>query len=232
MLNFDQYEVLTFDCYGTLIDWETGILSAIRKLLLNHQIDIPANRILELFAILESKSERGDFQNYKSVLRCVIEGFGKELGFIPNEPELYCLVESLKGWQPFPDTVEALQQLKTKYRLSVISNIDDDLFSFSAQHLQLPFDWVITAEQVRSYKPSLNNFISAIETIGVPKGNILHVAQSIHHDIIPAKQIGLSTVWVNRRHDKKGFGATLPAHEKPDLEVPNLAKLVDIIGIS
>jgi 2-haloacid dehalogenase len=121
--------------------------------------------------------------------------------------------------------VEALKYLKERYKLAVISNIDDDLFAHSARHLGVPFDWVITAEQVESYKPSLNNFEKAIEIIGAPRGEILHVAQSLYHDIAPAKELGLANVWVNRRHNLKGYGATYPADAVPDLEVPDLATL-------
>jgi 2-haloacid dehalogenase len=231
MLNFDKYEVLTFDCYGTLIDWESGILSAIRPVLSAHNLNLTDDQILELYAVLESQAEKGAFKKYKSILSMVMEGFGDKLGFIPNKEELGCLAESLKSWQPFPDTVQALNGVKRKYRLGIISNIDDDLFSFSAKHLQVEFDWIISAEQVKSYKPSLNNFNLAIERIGLPKGKILHVAQSLYHDILPAKKLGLATVWVNRRHAKGGFGATPLAHSQPDLEVPNLRTLVSRIGL-
>ena len=157
--------------------------------------------------------------------------FGNQLGFVPSASELDCLVESLRNWLPFPDTVKALQILKKKYRLAIISNIDNDLFAFSAKHLKVKFDWVITAEQAKSYKPSLHNFKFAIDRIGVSPEKILHIAQSIYHDIIPAKKIGLSTVWVNRRKDKTGSGATLPARGKPDLEVSDLETLVSIMEL-
>ena len=121
------------------------------------------------------------------------------------------MVDSIKNWQPFPDTVAALEALKQKYKLAVISHIDDDVFAATAKHLKVEFDWLITAEQVRSYKPSTRNFEIALETMGISADKLLHVAQSIYHDIVPATSMGISTVWVNRRHDKTGFGATLPA---------------------
>jgi 2-haloacid dehalogenase len=104
------------------------------------------------------------------------------------------------------------------------------LFAGTAKHLKVEFDWLITAEQVRSYKPSTRNFEFAIETMGIAPEKLLHVAQSVYHDIVPAKALGISTVWVNRRHDKTGFGATMPASSQPDLEVPDLKTLVEIIG--
>jgi 2-haloacid dehalogenase len=124
-----------------------------------------------------------------------------------------------------------LQALKKEYKLAIISNIDDDLFAFSAQRLQTQFDWVITAQQAKSYKPSLNNFHLALERIGVPKPKILHVAQSLFHDIVPAKALSLSTVWINRRHNLGGFGPTPPAQAQPDLEVLDLQTLAALIGL-
>jgi len=231
MLNFNKYQVLSFDCYGTLIDWETGIITAIRPVLSSHDIILDDEQILELYAEIEAKIEKGKYIKYKEVLRKVMLQLGNQLGFVPSTAELDCLVDSLKNWLPFPDTVKALKTLKKKYRLAIISNIDNDLFSFSAKHLKVKFDWVITAEEAKSYKPSLHNFKFAIDRIGVPPEKILHIAQSIYHDIIPAKKIGLSTVWVNRRKGKKGDGATLPARGKPDLEVSNLEMLVSIMDL-
>lgn len=229
MLDFNDYKVLTFDCYGTLIDWEKGILEALKPLLLNHSIRLDDNQILELYAEFESSIEQSTFVEYKEVLRKVVQKFSNRFEFVLSSSERNCLVDSLKNWQPFPDTVSALARLKKKYKLAVISNVDDDLFAFSEQHLKVKFDYIITAEQVKSYKPSLNNFEFAIAKIGAKKEEILHIAQSIYHDIIPAKTIGLSTVWVNRRKEKSGTGATLSANEKPDIEVPDLNTLVKIM---
>ena len=226
MLKFERFDVLTFDCYGTLIDWEQGILTALRPVLSRYQSDLADDEILELYAILEAQVQAGGFQPYKAVLRQVVKAFGERLGFIPTPAELDSLRASLGTWPPFPDTVEALGKLRERFKLGVISNIDDDLFAQSARHLQIDFDWIITAEQVRSYKPSLHNFRAALERIGRPAENILHVAQSLYHDIVPARQLGLSTVWVNRRRGKASPGATPAARAKPDLEVPDLRSLV------
>lgn len=228
MIEFDNYEVLTFDCYGTLIDWESGILAAIRPILSVHNVNLSNEQILEIFAELETEQEKGEYLKYKEVLRRVVQNLGERLGFAPDPAELDLLANSLKNWQPFSDTVEALKELKKKFKLAVISNIDDELFAFSANKLDVKFDWVVTAEQANSYKPSLNNFKLAIERIGLPSEKILHVAQSIYHDIIPAKSFGLSTVWVNRRGSKEGFGATPSASGQPDLEVPDLKTLVSM----
>ncbi|RMF85781.1 MAG: haloacid dehalogenase type II [Nitrospinota bacterium] len=230
MLDFTRYTVLSFDCYGTLIDWETGILEALRPVLSAHHLAVDAEQLLRLYAELESRAESGEYRRYREVLQQVMEGLGERLGFTPSLEERNCLVQSLPHWQPFPDTVEALKAFKNRFRLAIISNIDDDLFAQSARHLQVPFDWVITAEQVRSYKPSLQNFRFALDRIGVPSDQILHVAQSRYHDIVPAQTLGLSTVWVNRRQGKEGEGATPPAQGTPDLEVPDLRSLVTLMS--
>jgi 2-haloacid dehalogenase len=227
MMGFNKFKVLTFDCYGTLIDWESGILAALKPILATHNIKLNDEQILELYAELEAKAEEGEFVKYKEVLRKVMQGMGNKLGFAPSPSELNCLVDSLKSWMPFPDTVDALQVLKKRFKLAIISNIDDDLFALTAKHLKVEFDWIITAEQVKSYKPSLHNFKFAIGKIGISPEKILHVAQSIYHDIIPAKKLGLTTVWLNR---KKEFGAEYGTAQ-PDLEVPDLKTLVSIMDL-
>jgi 2-haloacid dehalogenase len=229
-MNFNQFEVLTFDCYGTLIDWESGILSALKELVTANQKQLSDDKLLELFAQFESEAESGPYIKYREVLKQVVVKIGDKLDFTPTETELNSLGESLKNWQPFPDTVPALKALKPKYKLGIISNIDEDLFAESAKHLQVEFDYLITAETAKSYKPSLNNFQVALQEIGAKKEKILHVAQSIYHDVNTAKSLGLSTVWVNRRQGKEGSGATLPANSTPDLEVPNLKSLVSQIN--
>lgn len=232
MLDFNQFEVVSFDCYGTLIDWERGILPPLKQLLSNREIDFSDDGTLELFAEFESELEKdeNDYIEYRKILQEIVKKFGQRFNFQPTATEINSLVDSLKNWQPFPDTVAALSALKQKYKLAVISNIDDDLFAGTAKHLKVEFDWLITAEKVRSYKPSTRNFEIALETMGIPPEKLLHVAQSVYHDIVPATSMGISTVWVNRRHDKTGFGATMPASGKPDLEVPDLKTLVESIA--
>ncbi len=232
MLQLDQFEVLTFDCYGTLIDWEIGIWEALRPLLAAHQVNLKPEQALELYGELESAAEAGEYREYKTILRMVLEGFGVRLGFMPSPAELQSFSTCVKDWPAFPDSPGALQALHKKYRLAIISNIDDDLFAFSEKKLQVKFDWIITARQARSYKPSLNNFKVAFERIGIPQSKILHVAQSLFHDIVPAKQLGLACVWINRRHGKAGFGATPPAEAQPDLEAPDLQSLRRLAGLS
>ena len=226
MLDFSRFRVLTFDCYGTLIDWESGIVGFFRPLLGRHGKALSDDEILEIYAELESGAERGEYMTYRDVLRSVVHAFGLRLDFPVSPAEADALPDSLPDWRPFPDTVAALRRLKTRFQLAVISNTDDDLFAGTARRIEVPFDFVITAQQVHSYKPSLNNFRQAIDRIGLPKEHILHCAQSRFHDVAPARSLGLATVWVNRRAGKvTPWGASVPSEARPDLEVPDLNTL-------
>jgi 2-haloacid dehalogenase len=158
----------------------------------------------------------------------VVRGFGDRLGFLPTDAEVRSLPESLANWQPFPDTVEALRKLKSRYQLAVISNVDDDLFATTAPKLGVAFDQVITAQQARCYKPCMRIFELAEERIGVSREHWLHVGQSIYHDVIPAQSLGIATVWVNRPSPRPGAGAATAADGKPDFEVPNLQTLAKL----
>lgn len=225
VINFNQYKALTFDCYGTLIDWENGILRVLKPLLLAHNTNLDDNQILDLFAQFEAELEKGDYIKYREVLKRVVQKFGERFGFEPTADELNSLADSIQDWLPFPDTIEALKTLKQKFKLVIVSNVDDDLFALSAKHLQVEFDQIITAEQAKSYKPSFKNFRLAIERIDLPLEQILHVAASVYHDIVTAKSLGLSTVWVNRRAVQKGLKTTGSAISQPNLEVPDLKTL-------
>ncbi len=231
-INFQEFEVLSFDCYGTLIDWETGILTALKIIFSNHNVDSSDEQILQRFAQKESNQQSGEYLKYRDVLKRVVQDLAEELSFTPTEAELNALADSIQNWEPFPDTVQALKDLKKRYKLTIISNIDNDLFAYTAKKLEVEFDWIITAEQVKSYKPSLQNFNVAIQQMGISLGQLLHVAQSVYHDIVPAKSMGLAAVWVNRRQGKEGDGATAPASANPDLEVPDLKTLVSLMGLN
>jgi 2-haloacid dehalogenase len=232
MLDFTRFKVLTFDCYGTMIDWETGIFSAMRPILAAHDKKITDSALLELYSELElaaeSSAEKGQFVRYRDVLQFVVRGFGQRLGFKPTDAEIRSLPESLANWQPFPDTVEALRKLKSHYQLAVISNVDDDLFATTAPKLGVAFDQVITAQQAGCYKPCMKIFELAEKLMGVSREQWLHVGQSIYHDVIPAQSLGLATVWVNRPSPRPGAGAAKAAAGKPDLDVPNLQSLADL----
>ncbi|HXM20177.1 MAG TPA: haloacid dehalogenase type II [Terriglobales bacterium] len=228
MLDLTRFKVLTFDCYGTMIDWETGIFSALRPILAGHNQSVPDLALLELYSELELKAEQGEYLRYREVLQSVVRGFGERLGFSPTDAEVRSLPESLANWQPFPDTVEALRKLKSRYQLAVMSNVDDDLFAATAPKLGVAFDHVITAQQAGCYKPCMRMFKLAEERIGVSREHWLHVGQSVYHDVIPARSLGIATIWVNRPSPRPGAGAAIAAVGKPDLEVPDLSTLADL----
>jgi len=230
-LDFDDFDVLTFDCYGTLIDWESGIVAALHAALDDAPVEgtpgaLPADdALLEAFGRHESGVEAGPYLPYRQVLERVIRAIGDETGRRPPDDAIVAFGGSVVDWPPFPDSTAALASLHEHFRLGVITNCDDDLFAASAKRLGIEFDWVITAQQARRYKPNPRNFELAFERIGLPPKRLLHVAQSLFHDHVPAKRLGLSTVWVDRRHDRPGSGATPPAQAAPDLVVPDMATL-------
>ena len=230
MLDLTRFKILTFDCYGTMIDWETGIFSAFRPILAAHDRRIGDSDLLKLYSELEASAERGEYLRYRDVLQSVVRGFGERLGFSPTDAEVRSLPESLARWQPFPDTVEALRRLKARYQLAVISNVDDDLFPSTAPKLGVSFDHVITAQQAGCYKPCKRIFQLAEDRIGVNREQWLHVGQSIYHDVIPAQSLGVATVWVNRLSPRPGAGAAKTAAGNPDLEVPDLRTLAKLAG--
>ena len=230
MLDFERFEVLTFDCYGTLIDWETGIWDALRPVLARHGAAVGREEALEMHGALEAEAERPPYRDYKSVLHAVLEGIGRGTGFTPTDAECRAFASSVGEWPAFPDTPAALRALQSRYRLAIVSNVDDDLFALTALRLGIAFDWVVTAEQAKSYKPASANFRLALERIGLPRNRILHVAQSLYHDIAPANALGLASVWVNRRQGLPGRGATPAATARPDLEVPDLRTLARAAG--
>jgi len=228
ILDFPRFRVISFDCYGTLIDWESGIFGALRPILAAHGKKISDAQLLELYGELEAQAERGEFRLYRDVLRSVVRGFGRRLGFAASDAECDSLPQSLAGWQPFPDTVAALRRLKSRFKLAILSNVDDDLFAFTAPKLEVAFDDVITAQQAQAYKPSLRIFHLAREKVGIAPAQWLHAAQSIYHDVVPAQALGLATVWVNRPSRRQGVGAVKAATAKPDVVVGSLQALADL----
>lgn len=222
-LEFDRFQAITFDCYGTLIDWETGLLNALRPILRAHSANLDDEQVLGIYSELEPQAQN-PYRRYRDVLTAVVRGFGKRLGFTVSDKEAASLAASLKDWLPFPDTNNALKKLKTKYKLAIISNTDDELFAATSQHLAVSFDQVITAEQAKAYKPSLEPFRLALKRLGLPAEQVLHAGQSIHHDVLPAKSLGMPTVLVVRR----GFGATKITEGEPDLRVPDLQTLAQM----
>jgi 2-haloacid dehalogenase len=224
-MDFARFTTISFDCYGTLIDWESGILPTLRTVFDRYQKSPSDGAVLELYGEFEAQAESGPYQSYRNVLESVVQRFGKHYGFQPDPDELRSLPDSVPSWLPFPDTVSALRQLQKRYKLAVISNTDDDLFAETRKHLATEFDFVITAQRARSYKPSINNFQLALRTMGLEPGRLLHAAQSIYHDVVPASSLGIATVWVNRKSARPGVGAVRAAAGRAQLEVPDVASL-------
>jgi len=218
-------EVISFDCYGTLIDWGSGIVKALKPLFVSRGIDVEDEKILRLYAELEAKAESMEYMPYREVLRTVVYEMGERFGFTPSRKEQECITESISTWEPFSDTIEALNELKKNFKLAVISNVDDDLLPPTLKKLGVNFEWIITSEQAKSYKPSLNNFTLALKLIGLPSSNILHAAQSAYHDIMPAKKLGMNTALILR----KGYSAAPAVSAEADIEVKDLRELVEIL---
>ena len=230
MLDFDRFEWLSFDCYGTLVDWESGIYASVDGVLKSHGVTRSKAEILALFSDIEPRVQDSEtYLRYRRVLRSVMGLIGTELGIRFAESELDGLADTLPHWPVFPDVSEALNALRTRYKLAVISNVDDDLFAGTAEALGIDFDAVVTAEQARCYKPNLRNFDLASARMTVEKEAWLHVAESLFHDIGPANQLGIKSVWVDR--DGRG-GGTRRTDAVPDLVVRDLAELAKMAGLS
>lgn len=226
MLDLSRFEFLSFDCYGTLINWESGILGYLRPLLKSKGLSVADDEILSRYSEFEPRQQQ-PYKPYRDVLAAVVRDFAGHYGIGVTEQEANGLAESIRNWGPFPDTVNGLKKLKTRYKLAVLSNIDDDLFALTAPKLGVAFDAVVTAQQVQSYKPSLRNFETLLARLPVSKDRLLHVAESLYHDVAPAQSIGIATVWVNRRQGRPAAASKL-AEATADLEVPTVGELADL----
>ncbi len=224
-IDLGAFDALTFDCYGTLIDWEAGLIAALRPILDEHGAEIDDQELLELYGRHEAELESGPYRMYGEVLASALDRIGDELGFEPSAREREAFARSVGEWPPFEDSRDALSSLAERYWLAVITNCDDELFAASARRLGAEFQCVVTAEKVRAYKPDHRGFELALERLGMPRERILHVAQSRFHDHAPAKEMGLTTVWVDRRGAKPGGGATPAADVEPDLRVGSVGEL-------
>jgi 2-haloacid dehalogenase len=220
-----RFTHLTFDCYGTLIDWERGILGAVSPLFEFNTAKPTPEAILRSFVAHEARIESAGWRPYREVLRDVLAGMAAGLGFEIPESKANLLSESLSEWPPFPDTVKALQQLSQKFRLIILSNTDDSLFAGTQKRLGIPFDEVITAERVKSYKPGKAHFEEALRRLHVPASQILHVAQSLYHDHVPARQLGFKTAWINRPSLLAETGLAPSADAEPSFVYRDLAGL-------
>ncbi len=223
-IDYGAFEALTFDCYGTLIDWETGIAAGLRRGLGEAAVGLPDDELLERYGRHEAELEAGLYLPYREILGEGLRRVGAELDTDVRPDDLRAFGDSVGEWPAFPDSADALRRLQRRFRLGVITYCDDDLFAASNRRLGVAFEWVVTAEQARGYKPRIANFELAFERVGLPRDRILHVAQSLYHDHVPARQLGLTSVWIDRRHDRPGTGATPPAHAstQPSARFPDL----------
>lgn len=222
-LDYAQFEALTFDCYGTLIDWEAGILAGLRPSLASLPVAPPDDELLEVYAGAEARLEAGPYRPYREILARAFGEVCAHYGLAPDERAAASFGVSVGAWPAFPDSAAALARLKARFRLGVITNCDTDLFAASNRRLGIDFDWVVTAQSVGSYKPDPRNFEAAFAAMGLPRERILHVAQSLYHDHVPARTLGLATVWIDRHHGRPGTGATPPASVTPDATFPDMA---------
>jgi 2-haloacid dehalogenase len=226
-IDYGRFDALTFDCYGTLIDWETGILAGLRASLAGLRPPPSDDELLERYARAEAALEAGPYLRYREVLARGLADVCRAYGVEPTDAAADAFGGSVPDWPAFPDSAAALARLKTRFRLGVITNCDEDLFAGSKRRLGIEFDWIVTAESVGSYKPNPRNFTIALERIGVPGERVLHVAQSLFHDHVPAGRLGLSSVWIDRRHGRAGSGATPPADARPDATFPDMASFAE-----
>ena len=231
-MRLGDFRILTFDCYGTLIDWETGIVDALRPWLARHGAAIGRETLLAAFARHESAQQAATpAMRYPELLACVLRRMGEELGLPVSDAEAEAFGASVGDWPAFPDSAAALAHLAGHYRLVVLSNVDRASFARSAARLGDPFDAVFTAEEIGSYKPDPRNFAFMLDRLaaaGWARGDILHTAQSLFHDIRPAKAAGLATCWIDRSGGRAG-GATPVVDEPvaPDFRFSSLAAMVE-----
>jgi 2-haloacid dehalogenase len=230
-MGFGSIRLITFDCYGTLIHWEDGMLSALRPMLSHATQKIADEEILAHYGEVEAELEAGPYLPYRAVLAQVAQGIGQRTGIHISEDDGRAFAESLTRWKPFPDTVTTLQLLAKKFRLAILSNIDDDLFAETRKMFApVEFAFVVTAQQMQAYKPALKNFEEAIRRSGLSNDQILHVGQSIYHDIEPANILGIQNVWVNRPSIRPGVGPVKIGKGRPTHEVHSLAELAALVG--
>ena len=232
-MHFSDFKVMSFDCYGTLIDWESGLFAALAPLLAQLGSRVDRGRALEAFAEFESHQQAETPTTlYSDLLAAVYRRLARDWGVAASDEECRRFGRSIPDWPAFPDTVEALRYLKQRHKLVILSNVDRTSFAASNKRLGVAFDAIYTAEDIGSYKPDPRNFAYMLERLkaqGYERCDILHVAQSLFHDHAPADAAGLTSVWIDRRHDAEGRGATTPPKEMPRY-ARRFASLADLVA--
>ncbi len=225
-MKLNDFKVLTFDCYGTLIDWEAGILASLSFLL--DRSSVEREQALQTFAEFESRQQaRTPNMRYSELLGHVFTQLAEHWGIDATHEQAGQFGRSIGDWPVFPDAPDALSYLKRYYKLVILSNVDRESFAASNRRLEVEFDQIYTAEDIGSYKPDPRNFdymLDKLERRGYAPSAILHTAQSLFHDHVPASRLGLATAWIDRRHNKVGFGATKspPAEVRVDFHFHSL----------
>jgi 2-haloalkanoic acid dehalogenase type II len=234
-MNLADFDALSFDCYGTLIDWEAGIVAVLRPWADAHGCTMSDEELLVAYSVHEAESEvEKPTDPYPRILARSMRSLGVALGIPVTDAEASAFAASVPDWPAFSDSADALARLASRYKLIILSNVDRASFAGSNPRLGVTFASVLTAEEIGSYKPSPRNFEALLveaARLGIPEGKLLHVAQSLFHDHVPAKAAGLPTVWINRRHGKPGSGATPEPETRvtPDWTFPSMAAFADAI---
>ncbi|HLG17194.1 MAG TPA: HAD family hydrolase [Blastocatellia bacterium] len=218
-----DFQIITFDCYGTLIDWEGGIVRAFQTEASRAGLDLDPGRIIEAYMAEEPAVESEGYRSYREVLALTAVRVAARFGWEITPAQAEFLPASIADWQPFPDTNPALERLAEGHKLGILSNVDDDLLAATRRHFSVGFDLIVTAQQVRSYKPAHAHFREAILRAGGRR--LLHAAQSFFHDVVPACELGIPVVWVNRKGEAARQGGP-----EPTAEVRDLTGLADLIA--
>ncbi len=231
-MKLGDFKVLTFDCYGTLIDWESGMIEALQPLTSRVKRPISRDDILEAHARHESSQQAATpAMTYSTLLAVVYKRMAEDWGVPAAWDECQAYGSSIRDWPAFPDSADALGYLKKHYKLVILSNVDNGSFAHSNRRLGVEFDAVYTAQEIGSYKPSSRNFdymLTKLQGRGFAKRDILHTAESLFHDHAPANKHGLASCWIHRRHNRQGFGATVDpgAVPKHDFRFNSMAEMV------
>jgi 2-haloacid dehalogenase len=232
-MQLTDFKVLTFDCYGTLIDWESGMVEALKPLAAKVGRTLTRNQILEAHSRHESSQQlTTPAKRYSELLAVVYKRLAEEWDASVTWDDCRAYGNSIKDWPAFADTAEALKYLKQHFKLVILSNVDNESFSYSNKKLGVEFDAIFTAEDIGSYKPSPRNFEYMMDKLtvrGIEKEHILHTAESLFHDHAPANGFGLATCWIYRRHGQDGFGATMNPGKVPhtDFRFTSLAEMAE-----
>ncbi|MGI9462920.1 MAG: haloacid dehalogenase type II [Aestuariivirgaceae bacterium] len=221
-MKLSDFKALTFDCYGTLIDWESGMIAALEPLTSRAGRPLTRDEILQAHARHESgQQKQTPATRYRDLLPIVYRRLAEEWGVAVDWAECEAYGRSVENWPAFEDSIEALQYLKKHFKLVILSNVDNQSFAASNARLGVQFDAIYTAEDAGSYKPADANFdymLDRLDALGIAKQDILHTAESMFHDHGPANRHGLRSCWIYRRHDQDGFGATMTPEQMPSYD--------------